>query len=263
MALLAMSGDWHGELGWGIAVLRAAKDEGASLLVQTGDFGFSWPGLDRVRAVDKLNKAAENIGLPVLFVRGNHDNAPDFFKLQPEPEGYAKLREWIWYLPDGARVEWEEGVTIGGLGGATSSDAGWRLEDEARRRKHRTLYWPEEVVDRRGAVRLMQGGPLDVLVSHDLPAGPWEEGYWRISRDPGFERSAMIDKEIIAGVREATTPRLHVFGHWHIRKSIDTGQPGHLLEGLGMNGHRLGNLFSWDSETNKITDLEVKWGPKK
>lgn len=40
-------------------------------------------------------------------------------------------------------------------------------------KKPRTLYWPEEPVDRHAAIRLVQGGPSDISLTHDFPAG-WE-----------------------------------------------------------------------------------------
>ena len=72
----------------------------------------------------------------------------------------------------------------------------------------------------------------------------------------------MIDREIIACVREAISPLLHVFGHWHLRRSIDVAMPAR-LERLGMEGARLGNLIVWESLTHAIYGTEVKWGIKR
>lgn len=263
MTKLAISGDWHGDLGWAIACLKTAKEADASLLTQLGDTALEWPGAEKTRMADRLNRAAAETGIPIAFIRGNHDNVDALFPLEHEPEGYAKLREWVWYIPDGARFEWD-GVTIGGLGGATSIDSEWRLQEEARKRRPRTLFWPDEVVSREAAQRLMAANaPVDLLLTHEMPAGPWLATYDPKTLDPDIEKSAARDREIIAEVRAVTKPRLHAFGHWHIRKSIDTGNSGQLLEGLGMNGDRLGNLIIWDSETNEIHGPEVKWGPKK
>lgn len=68
-----------------------------------------------------------------------------------------------------------------------------------------------------------------------------------------------MDREIIAEARWRANPRLHCFGHWHERKSLDTGRQGKLLEGLGINGDRLGNLIIWDSETGEFSGPKVKW----
>lgn len=266
MSRICFAGDWHGDLGWGIASLKSAVETGASLLVQVGDLGADWPGLHKTRFGDRLSLAAERAGIPIAFVRGNHDNTGVLFPLPVEPEGYAKLREHIWYIPDGGRFE-HEGIAIGGLGGATSSDrVRRRLEEAKGRGKPRTIYWPEEVVDRHAAIRLALAGPLDVLVTHEMPDGPWVADYNpREGDDASYDRDARMDREIVAIARDRTHPRLHVFGHWHRRRSImtDSNHVGrYLLEGLGMNGNREGSMIVWDSHKHKATDVEVKWGRK-
>ncbi len=38
-----LAGDWHGNLGWGLAVVDHAADAHAEVIVHVGDFGI-WPG---------------------------------------------------------------------------------------------------------------------------------------------------------------------------------------------------------------------------
>lgn len=165
MTRIAFLGDVHGDLGWILAAHRAAIRAGATLLIQVGDFGAEWPGFHKTKMADRLQRQVAQLGLPIAFIRGNHDNVDAFFPLKIEPEGWARLREDIFYIADSARLIWE-GISIGGLGGATSRDIQWCLSDESKgrgRRKPRTLYWPEERVAEQAAERLNTGGNLDIL----------------------------------------------------------------------------------------------------
>ena len=47
--LIAVSGDWHGNLGWARQVVRSAADRGVRTILQVGVFGALWPGRGKGR----------------------------------------------------------------------------------------------------------------------------------------------------------------------------------------------------------------------
>lgn len=87
MTKIGFLGDTHGELGWALSAMRKAREAGARLLVQVGDFGVDWPGREKMRYGDKVQREAEKLGLTIAFVRGNHDCIPALdrvYTLNPE-----------------------------------------------------------------------------------------------------------------------------------------------------------------------------------
>lgn len=258
---IALLGDVHGEPGWALACLRTAKSSGAELSIVVGDLGIPWPGPGRQKQLDRLARECERLNLDFLWIRGNHDDWDSLSTLKPEPgEGFARMRERLWYLPDGARAE-INGVWIGGLGGASSIDRPWRLQEEKRTGKKRTYYWPEEIIDRGAAARLALGGPgIDLLLTHEAPRVMFEEGHLQY-RDvshlaPQFSFDSRMDIELVTRVRAVVKPRLHVHGHHHQRVTSEDGS----IIGLGRDGDRTGALVLWDSDSGQVTDLVVKGG---
>lgn len=256
---IALIGDVHGQLGWLLASLRVAKSSGADWVCQVGDLAMPWPGPGKYKQLDRLNLECERRNIDFLWIRGNHDDVDSLSALKPEPgEGFARMRERLWYLPDGARVE-INGVVIGGLGGASSIDRPWRLQEEKRTGKPRRYYWPEEVVDRGAAARLALGGPgIDLLLTHEAPQPMFDEGHLQY-RDvshiaPQFSFDSRTDIELVTRVRAVVKPRLHVHGHHHVRVTSDDGS----IIGLGRDGDRTGAMIMWDSDTGEVTDLAVK-----
>lgn len=259
MTRIGFLGDVHGDLGWTLSAHKSAIAAEASLLIQVGDFAVEWPGEHKHKMASKLERYAERSGVPIAFVRGNHDCVDSLFPLPVEPEGYARLREHILYIPDGSRFEWD-GVSIGGLGGATSRDIAWRLEEEAGRKgKKRTLYWPQETISRRAMNRLITDGKLDVLVTHEAPVLKGDALPAALMPTLKQQANASLDRYLVSLADVGTGPRLLVHGHWHRRHSSHSLH-GTQVEGLGREGDRLGALIVWDSETGGVENVEVEGG---
>lgn len=258
---IALLGDVHGELGFALASLRTAKSSGAELVGQLGDLGAPWPGQLKYAMTDRLSLECERLDLDFLWIRGNHDSWNDLMPLRPEPgEGFARMRERMWYLPDGAVAE-VNGVRIAGLGGATSIDRLWRLSEEnmGGYKRPRTMFWPEEMVSRGASARLMLTGSVDLLLTHEAPQQVFEEGLLQFRGtpvDPDFEADSQMDIALVTRVRAATQPRLHAHGHHHQRVTSADGS----IIGLGRDGDRTGALVLWDSDDGTVTDLVVKGG---
>jgi Calcineurin-like phosphoesterase len=71
---LVVAGDWQGDLGWAIMVIRCAARERANTVLHVGDSGLDWPGAKRDRFEARLNKYMFDFGITLILSGGNHDN---------------------------------------------------------------------------------------------------------------------------------------------------------------------------------------------
>ena len=93
---------------------------------------------------------------------------------------------------------------FGFLGGAFSIE-----------RRDRTLgidWWQHEVTDTDDVARLGDDA-LDVLITHDSPAGINLLSSWRLPSEDQVRADEV--RALIAQATAATSPRLVVHGHWH------------------------------------------------
>ena len=204
---LAVVGDWHGNLGWALTTVRSAAREGVSTILHVGDFGLDWPGAKRGRYEAKLNKYLIESGITLIVSGGNHDNWETIASLPAEADGLATFRSNIRVLPRGNRTQ-ICGLIVGGLGGAFSVDQGHRTEGRD--------WWRNEEPTPEEAQRLIAGGPVDVLITHDAPTGVSLKS--ELDLPPEMAASAERTRLLLREVVDSLAPG-HVFcGHWHQRR---------------------------------------------
>lgn len=204
---IAIAGDWHGDLAWAVLTARSAAREGAKTMLHVGDFGLDWPGPKRARYEFKLNKHLMELGITLIVSGGNHDNWNTIQKLPVESDGLATFRSNIQILPRGGRTQ-VNGLVFGGLGGAFSVDQFHRTEGKD--------WWRNEEPTLEEADKLINGGPVDVLITHDVPASVPLESAFDLSPDVSVR--ANQTRFLLQSVVDALAPA-HVFcGHWHQRK---------------------------------------------
>lgn len=231
---IAIFGDWHGSAGWALTAVRSAAREGARTALHVGDFGLDWPGAKRGRYESKLNKYLVGLGVTLIVSGGNHDNWETLAKLPVGKDGTATFRSNIKILPRGGRTV-VEGLAVGALGGAFSVDYEHRTEGKD--------WWANEEPTLDEASALIAGGdPLDVLITHDAPAGvPLSSDFeLRSELIQKAERTRLLLREV---VDSSAVP--HVFcGHWHQRRIHELVHPdGRVtrVDVLNMENSRLGN----------------------
>lgn len=210
---IAFAGDWHAspEAAW--AALEACAERGVERIVHVGDFMYT--GTDKHRFLRSLDKGTRRFGIPLSFIRGNHDDTNALRRIvaatdKPTPEGFFPVTDAIHYIQDGTQWEWE-GVRLAGLGGAFSVDH--------RARREGVSWWPDEVTDREAAARLMREGQgTDILVTHDFPEGlpirslEVPQGWLDIA---GNEPNQRLIREVV----EAVEPQYLISGHMHLRQT--------------------------------------------
>lgn len=120
-------------------------------------------------------------------------------------------RPHITYAPRGARWTWR-GIRFLAAGGAVSVDREWREPGET--------WWEEEAITEADVLRSIAGGPADVVVSHDSPAGVDAMGP-ETCGDKDADPASWRNREQLRRIVDAVPPRLLVHGHYHHPKESD------------------------------------------
>jgi len=249
--ILCAAGDIHGALDRLYeAVLAFENSLGVQFewVLHVGDFGV-WPDPDRVDRATRRHGDAGDFPVwcaegraaprPTLFIKGNHEDF-DWLEAQARREILPNLT----YLRNGETFD-AGGVTIGGVGGCHGpSSYGRRSRDlQGRARRHYT----REDVD-----RLIGAGRVDVLLTHDAPAGVV---FPRHRMGANWASNAAGLDDLVRAVR----PQVCFFGHHHIRVDGDiegvpclglnlVGRPGNLVA-LRIEGRRWTLLGEWPTDS--------------
>jgi hypothetical protein len=204
---LAVMGDHHANKDYAVRAIRYAKEQGAEAILHLGDFAYTMaPAFFAA-----VQRALEDTGLMLGWVDGNHDCHT---RLQALVEQHGvtpiAIRPNLFYLPRTYRWEWQ-GVRFLALGGAHSVDRPWRRPGRE--------WWAGETISHDEAERAMAGGPADVMICHDVPAGvriPCIE-----SNPHGFPQAEIYAAEEhrarLREVVDVVQPRRLFAGHYHCR----------------------------------------------
>jgi hypothetical protein len=208
-------GDTHGNKRWWESeVLPRAERLEAGLICQLGDFGY-WPRR-RGPAREFVNTVADS-PIPVLFLDGNHEDHVSLRAAVAEvrsrmflnPTSPVPLGGSLLYLPRGARLVWE-GVRVAALGGAHSID---------RRLRTTGVDWfKEESIGLDDLALLESGGPVDVLLTHDVPAAAPVQGV-PLEDMPkawlGELPDALAHRILVQQGLDSVQPSVLLHGHFH------------------------------------------------
>lgn len=233
-------GDSHGTTGMVTGAIAQAAERGCVMLVSVGDFGI-WPG-DRGRwFLDEVTDAAQQHGMPVVVVPGNHDDYDQIDAAQRTEDDWIVLSDWVLAAPRGhvwhvARRPWMGfggAASIDGPGGAwpqvrgpwLEGDLVWEWDHFGRPRQRRATrdadlgtWWPRERITDADVTRAIAasrrrtlGQRFDVLVTHDVPGSfkleQWKDGlHW----ETGEEQRRRIQQVV-----DVIEPMITVSGHWH------------------------------------------------
>ncbi|GAB2472313.1 metallophosphoesterase family protein [Jatrophihabitans fulvus] len=208
--VIAIAGDWHGNLHRALEVVGVAHEHSAPVVVQVGDFGFWRAGPSTDRYISRINRRLADYGMHLMWVDGNHEDHHRLARLPVDgATGLRKITNRIWHIPRGARFTWR-GYSWMGLGGAASVDR--------RRRTPGRDWWPEETLSDADVEHASRPGDVDVMICHDAPAGV---------RIPGIDGPSVWPREDIARSRlnraqlrrvvDAVQPAALYHGHYHVR----------------------------------------------
>nr|WP_142277563.1 hypothetical protein [Mycobacterium timonense] len=87
-------------------------------------------------------------------------------------------------------------------------------------------WWPEEELSAQDTARAIRGGPVDVIVAHDCPAGVAIPGLDRPSSWPAEDLAASEEhRRRLQSVVDATRPHALFHGHFHRRYNSEYISP--------------------------------------
>ncbi|MFJ4175378.1 metallophosphoesterase [Microbacterium sp. NPDC089696] len=225
---VAVCGDWHGNQGGARMLSRAlpylAPD--VTTMLHLGDWWMPPDAVDEIFAETAITR--------FYLVAGNHEQWDEITPLLDKYPGEAvQVSELTWILPRPARL------TIGGrsvlaLGGASSVDRESRVEG--------LTWWPDEAVTDAMVDEAIAGGPADLMLTHESPAGTPVRPVREILRsNPGWITKAALEASAasrarISQVWDAVRPELLAHGHMHVGAGGKT-EDGRRVASLGREGH--------------------------
>lgn len=226
-----IAGDWHGNTNWAANVIEHMPQfvpEGRRLILHTGDFGV-WP--TRPLYLTDLTDILIGTNTELWFVDGNHENhraLTELMAARPEHERRTPPYEIsgnIFWLPRGYRWPWH-GRTWLALGGTTSVDRPVRTPG--------VDWWAHEAIHYSDVQAAVEGGPVDVMVTHDCPQGvpmnlPRDiPGWWELG--PAEEH-----RRVLRGVVDQVRPSWLFHGHYHLFHDTVAQLDGHRMSVIGLD----------------------------
>ncbi|MCC6811920.1 MAG: metallophosphoesterase [Deltaproteobacteria bacterium] len=242
--IICAAGDIHGALDRmyaDISAFEAALALRFDWVLHVGDFGV-WPDPSMVDGPTRRHDGAgdfpawvaEKRAAPrrTLFIKGNHED----FRWLGAQQG-VELLPGLFHLRNGQSFDLSDGaqtLRVGGVGGCYGPSnygrASSSLQGYARR------HYTRDEID-----ALVALGPLDIVLTHDAPAGVRFE---RHRQGLGYISQAAGLDDLLAGTR----PRVCFFGHHHTR--LDAESAG--VPCIGLNKVKMpGNLVAIDMRPNE------------
>lgn len=190
----------------------------------------------------------------IYVTNGNHEPWEKVSRILNKHPGEAvRVSEIVWLLPRPARL------SIGGrrvlsLGGASSVDRESRIEG--------LTWWPDEAITDSHVAAAIAGGPADLMLTHESPAGTPVRAVREILRSNphSFPKAALeasaASRARVSEVWDAVRPELLAHGHMHIAAGGKT-EDDRRVASFGREGSE-GNIGFLDMRTLRMTTPSLR-----
>jgi hypothetical protein len=231
---VVVAGDWHSNINWiGKAIPSIARyAPGVDTILHVGDFGI-WPGVSGRKFLDAVDFWCGRAGISrVLVTPGNHENWGWLdSEFESKPGAPVALSTVVQVHPRGYRFEIGH-RTFASFGGAASVDFEMRSSG--------IDWFPGELPTREDVECAVNGGPADVLLTHETVDGgtPASEHMLRINPlnwSPEALDYSKQSRALVTQVWEGVVPKLLFHGHMHVADEI-TLPSGQQVISLGRDG---------------------------
>ncbi|MEI6624613.1 MAG: hypothetical protein WCP28_22215 [Actinomycetes bacterium] len=176
----------------------------------------------------KLNRRADSRDVDPWMVPGNHEDYPWLARQPVDELGRRMLAPRILALPRGHRFTLSDGerpVVFAAVGGAVSRDRKLRTPGRS--------WWPEEQITDDEERRISDQPAVDVLLTHDAPAGasPPQLPRATLGEWAGIDVMAAADAHSarLQRIVDVLRPAVLYHGHSYARydQDIRCGKPGY------------------------------------
>lgn len=211
---IGVAGDWHGNTRWAVSILEEFGRSGVRTILQLGDFGV-WPGDGGQRYLDALQVALDIHDQTLYVTLGNHEDYTQVHTVPVDEEtGLKWIRPRIALFPRPFRFEIKL-TSFLSLGGAPSID-----------RYHRKAYkswWPEELITPEQAQEAVDGGTVDIMLTHDAPNGGTRAVENILMGGGGWPTEALAyaaeGRNLLSDAVYQIKPSMLLHGHYHVQDS--------------------------------------------
>ena len=265
-------------------------DDPITHVLQTGDFGISWPGRPCKILHYFLKRDVRNPkenAVPWIFCGGNHDNYTKLKTLGREETGTRTFyTPRVYHVARGHRLQIRD-LDIMFIGGAESSDChshsppGWASQTSLwpgraeyprewkRRRRDATppsAWWREESLRRVTSINIGNSPAPDMVISHDCPtrARPWRMTAGKTLGDVPLDQTPKyLDAIYQTWLERGQVPQWWFYGHHHcdhIHREPDTrfACAGIVSERDRFNDKKQLNGYLFDPKTGQQHRFELR-----
>lgn len=251
--IIMLAGDTHGDLHQIKYLIEKATEHDATAIVVLGDFGFWEHHKSGIIFLDYIETKIAEHDIQLYFIDGNHENhtllrrrymgrfdigrntssvelqLSEIEKLKGpwEPtcteEGFYAVRKGLYYIPRASTWSWSN-ISFAALGGAHSIDVNRRVPGNS--------WWPEETIDLDEVELLKECGPVDIMLSHDVPIEVDIQAELILRARDFFKADQQTERnrKLLSKAVNYLQPSLLFHGHYHLSYTQEV-----VLE----NGHRM------------------------
>src|SRR5215217_1045375 len=203
--------DWHGSFQQAQEIIFQAVRSDINTIVHLGDFGIKESSYTYL---DSMQRLLEFFKIRLYFIDGNHEHFDKLYRREVLEDGTRFVRDNIFHLPRGFRWSWND-ISFMAVGGAASIN---RFTSSG------STHWdPAEFITDEDVAKAIEGGPVDVLFTHDSPADAPND----LVDDYDLQAECIkrfgltsvmytyANREQLKEITNEVNPRLLFHGHYH------------------------------------------------